>query len=394
MTDSINIKTIILLVDGIDEHVTQSRGVAKWIAELTGAEILEAKIPELTGVIKIKAKRASRGLVSGSRRDARDWLATASGDTLVRKIGHWFSERNIHEGSREVLLISTGSDPAPYNLALGYIWRCACATIMTPEILGTNPFDFAIVPEYEFPERKSNIFVTLGAPNMLTKEKLTEKAVNLFEDYPPSTDKKWSVIIGGDDNNHVITSIWIKKNVGRLMRIAELDGASLYIAVKGNISKEANETFRILISRAPSVQGFFIVSKDSENPLPAMMSFSDELFCTENLLDIISESITVGNRVILMRMDWKRGIKNIVQKTIAIMVSKGAIKQELLLGTSKFEILFSHLIRHNYIVEFGDWMRRRHARLSSDEEDVIVLEEFNEAKRSAEWIVSNWNLLF
>lgn len=50
MTDSINIKTIILLVDGIDEHVTQSRGVAKWIAELTGAEILEAKIPSLQGL--------------------------------------------------------------------------------------------------------------------------------------------------------------------------------------------------------------------------------------------------------------------------------------------------------------------------------------------------------
>lgn len=392
MSALINIKMILILSDAVDEHVTQSRAVAKYLSELTEAEVLEAEIPRLTGVMKMKIKRASRGLITGNRRDARDWLAMASADILVRKVGQWFAERNIYEGSREVLIISTGSDTAPYNLALGYIWRCACATIMIPEALGTDPFDFAIVSEYEFPKRKSNIHVTLGAPNSITKEKLSEKSVDFFVEYPASTGKKWSVIIGGDDNDYLITPTWIKKNIGQLMRIAGLDGASLYIAVTGNISKEAEKTFSILISRATSVQGVFILSKDRENPIPAMLSFSNELFCTENLLDTITESITAGNKVVLMRMNWKKGIKNIIKKAIAFLVSKGAIKPEMLLGTSRYEVLFAHLIRHNHIIEFNDWMRERHIKLSFDDEDVAVLEEFNEAKRAAEWIVSNWQV--
>lgn len=392
MTALINIKMIIILNDTVKKHATQSRAVAMYLSKLTRAEVLEADIPRLTGVMKIKIKHASRALITGNRRDARDWLAMASADILVRKVGQWFAERNIYEGSREVLIISTGNDSAPYNLALGYIWRCACATIMIPEAVGTDPFDFAIVSENEFPKRKTNIHVTLGAPNSITKEKLFEKAADFLVSYPSPTDKKWSVIIGGEDNDYLITPTWIKKNIGQLMKIAGLDGASLYIAVTGNISKEAEKTFNILISRAQSVQEFFILSKDTEDPIPAMLSFSNELFCTENLLDTITESITAGNKIVLMRMDWKKGIKNIFKKAIAFLVSKGAIKPEMLLGTSRHEILFGHLIRHNHIIEFHDWMRERHTKLSFDDEEALVLEEFNEAKRAAKWIVSNWKL--
>lgn len=394
MNNSPKIKTIILLSDGIAEHDDQSRGVAIWISKLTGAEILETRIPELSGVVKLKVSRASRILINGNRKDARDWLALAFADVIVRQVGQWFAERNFYEGTREVLIISAGSDCSPYNLALGYMWRCVCATIATPKTLGTDPFDFAIIPEYEFPPRKTNVLSTLGLPNTLTKKKLNDEAIKLLKDYTLDSGEKWTIIIGGDDKNHIVKPDWIKKNIGYLMRVAEIEKVSLYISVIGNITKEADETIKLLISRAHSVKEYFSENDEKKAPLPLLLSYSDEIFCTENKLNIILETLTAGKKVVILRMDWKKNIENFIKKTIASMVGLGAVKQKLLLGHTRHEILFGYLGRHNYVVEFNDWRRKRHTNPTSNEEETTTLEEFNEAKRAANWIVSTWNTLF
>ena len=113
------LKVIVILSDEIRGHVNQSRGVAYWLSQLTGAEILETEVPILSGVAKARAKRGARSLQNGTRRDARDWLASADGDALIRRVGQWFAERNIQEGSGSVLFISAGSTAAPYNIAMG-----------------------------------------------------------------------------------------------------------------------------------------------------------------------------------------------------------------------------------------------------------------------------------
>ena len=139
MSEGKKIRLIVILSDGIRGHLNQSRGVALWLSGMTGAEILETEVPILSGAARTRAKAAARKLITGNRRDARDWLAMADGDAVVRRVGQWFAERDIREGTREVLLISAGSTPAPYNLALGYIWRCACATVMTPALSVPTP---------------------------------------------------------------------------------------------------------------------------------------------------------------------------------------------------------------------------------------------------------------
>ena len=237
-------------------------------------------------------------------------MAIASADVMVRKVGQWFAERNFYEGTREVLIISAGSDCSPYNLSLGYMWRCVCATISTSKMLGTDPFDFAIIPEYEFPLKKTNILATLGVPNTLTKKKLKDEAVNLLEEYPLDPGEKWTIIIGGNDKNHIVKPDWIKKNIGYLMRVAEIEGINLYISVTGNITREADETLRLLMSRADSIKGYFRESDEKKAPLPLFISHSDEIFCTENKLNLILGALTAGKRVVILRMDWKKNIKN------------------------------------------------------------------------------------
>ena len=381
------IRIIVILSDGVRGHLNQSRGVAAWLAKLTGAEVLEAEVPVLTGAAKARARNAARRLPGGNRRDAREWLAMADGDAIVRRIGQWFAERNIREGTQEVLLLSAGSAAAPYNLALGYIWRCSCATIMTPGVVGTAPFDFAIVPEHDYPERRPNILVTLGSPNYVVKDELKKEAEKLLSEYPPESEVQWSILIGGDDANYAVTPQWIKKTVGHIMCIAEQEGSDLYITTSRRTPAAAVKTLKTLAARSSSVRYLLIASEDPFNPIPAMLGFSREIFVTEDSVNMVSETITGGHKAVLLRVEHKKGLRGLLQNATSSLVNAGALPPNALWGVPKFDVVFDHFARHDALIEFRDWIKRR--RENPDEEGTSP-EEFNEAKRAAQWIVENW----
>lgn len=393
MKENSKISLILILSDGIRGHLNQSRGVALWLSELTGAEILESEVPILSGAAKSRSRSAARKLTAGNRRDAREWLSMSNGDALVRRVGQWFAERNIREGTHEVLILSAGSSPAPYNLALGYIWRCACATIMTPSAVGTEPFDYAIVPEHDYPDRKPNIFVTLGSPNFVVKSNLEKEARKLLEDYPSAAEKIWSILIGGDDANYTVSPEWIKKSVGKIMAKAEEEGVDLYITTSRRTSHEAAKTLKTLASHSDAVKYLLIAEEDPFNPIPAMLGFSDEIFCTEDSVNMVSETITGGQRPILMRVEHKKGIKSKLQKATSSLVNAGALDPKLLWGIPKFDAVFEHFSRHGALIEFEEWMTLKDSSHydDTDTEDASMREDFNEAKRAAEWIFDNWN---
>ncbi len=383
------LKVIVILSDGIRGHINQSRGIAYWLSRLTGAEILESDVPQLTGAARARARAGSRVLVGGTRRDARDWLAAADGDALIRRVGNWFAERNVQEGSGSVLIISAGSTAAPYNIALGYIWRCACATVMTPGVIGTDPFDYAIVPEHDCPDRKPNIFVTLGSPNYVIKERLKKEAQALLSECPSSAREKWSVLVGGDDANYSVTPQWLKKRLGQILNIAHHAGADVFITTSRRTSPAAEKTVKTLAQHSNAVKYLLIASEDEFNPIPAMLGFSTEVFCTEDSVNMVSETITGGHRAVLLRVDHKGGMKGLLQRATAALVSAGALPISALWGIPKFDLVFDHFARNGSLLEFGDWMRLRREWGDAPAEENAA-EEFNEAKRAAKWIYDNW----
>ncbi len=381
------LKVIVILSDGIRGHINQSRGVAYWLSRLTGAEILEAEVPSLTGAAKARARSSSKALFGGTRRDARDWLSDAGGEPLIRRVGLWFAERGIQEGSGAALILSAGSAPAPYNIALGYIWKCACATIMTPSVIGTEPFDFAIVPEHDYPERKPNVFVTLGSPNYVVKENLKKEADALLAVHPSEAEEKWSILIGGDDANYEINAEWVKKQVGRILNLAQHAGADVFITTSRRTSDAASKMVKTLASHSSCVKYLLIAAEDAFNPIPAMLGFSTEVFCTEDSVNMVSETITGGHRAVLLRVGHRKGIKRLLQRVTATLVSAGALRPDMLWGIPKFDLVFDHFAHGGVLVEFGDWLRlRREGGKASREENG----GFNEARRAAEWIYDGW----
>lgn len=381
------IKVIVILSDGIRGHLNQSRGIAYWLSKFSGAEVLEAEVPVLTGTAKARAKAGAPVLIGGTRREARDWLGTADGDAIIRRVGQWFAERNIMENSDSVLFISAGSTAAPYNLALGYLWRSACATIMTPGRVGTEPFDFAVVPEHDSPDRQPNIFVTLGSPNFVVRDELKKEAAALLAENPSKADEKWSVLIGGDDANYQISPTWVKKQLGQILNLAQHSGADVFITTSRRTSPAAVKTVKSLAAHSSAVKYCLIAAEDDFNPIPAMLGFSTEVFCTEDSVNMVSETITGGHRAVLLRTEHKGGFKGALQRMTASLVNVGALSPRSLWGVPKFDLVFDHFARSGSLIEYRDWLRRR--REGGDAEDGLP-EEFNEAKRAARWIYENW----
>lgn len=390
MEERCQLKLIVILSDGVRGHLNQSRGVAGWLARATGAEILEAEVPALSSFAKFRARAGVRRLRKGNRRDAREWMVSASGETLLRLVGQWFAERGLHEGTGNVLIISAGSSPAPYNLALSYIWRCACATIMTPSALGTDLFDFAIVPEHDYPELKSNIVVTLGSPNSIDTEELQESAAKLLVGYPSATGKKWSLLIGGDDANYVIDASWIENNVRRILLAAAEEGADLYITTSRRTSQAAEQALEQLIMDSPNVRYALYASRDDFNPIPAMLGFSDVVFCTEDSVNMVSETITGGHTVILMRTGYRKGIKRILQQATVLLAERDALPRRCIWGVPRFDTLYDRFMRHGVLLEFEDWFAGRRETLFLTERWESQFLEFNEAKKAAQWICRGW----
>jgi mitochondrial fission protein ELM1 len=390
-----NLKLVVILTDGIRGHINQSRGVAVWLSRRTGAEVLELEVPELNGVRRRKAYTAVAKLLEGNRRKARDWLALAEGENVIRTLGQWLLERGIREGdASSLILLSAGSMPSFYNVALGYIWRCTCVTIMTPSVIGTEPFDFAIVPEHDYPLDLSNILTTVGAPNLIVREELGAVASSLLRQFPPQSDRRWGILIGGDDKNYRVSADWIQKRLGKVFHEAQRTGVDLYIATSRRTSKDAESAIRRLAANSDLVRFLLIASVDPLNPVPAILGACDEIFVTDDSINMVSEATTAGHRVVLLRVERVGAMKRKLQKATSTLVTVGLLPKRMLWGIPRFDQTFRSFEKMGLLIEFKEWIKERRRDDMSpfvplDDESEPDPDGFNEARRSADWILEN-----
>ena len=190
-------KAVFVISDGIRGHVNQSRGVAHFLSLITGCEVRELEARPAGFLVKIKAKRAIDK--EGNGKALVRWLKGTGGVSFQEAVKETL--RSLNAAGEEVLFLSAGSGVAPLCLSLGRLFKGGCATIMTPAVLGTRPFDFAVVPEHDFPKSSKNVLVTLGAPNFVTEEKIRQEAERLKELFPPRFEKRIGLLLGGDDGN-------------------------------------------------------------------------------------------------------------------------------------------------------------------------------------------------
>lgn len=382
------VSLIIILTEGIRGHLHQSRGLAQWLSKDTGAMLKEITIPKLTGISRFKyLKMYGRKIPSMSKAGLGEWIIGAKGAPILEEIRKTLFNSAL--SPENCLVISAGSNPARYNLAIGRLLGMRTCTLMTPSLMGTESFSFAIVPKHDAPAVKDNLLETLGAPNSINRDKLKEEARLLSLKYPPGKAlEKWALLIGGDDANYRVGPEWAKSRVNKIMELAVNKGAELYITTSRRTPRETEELLVELTSNCINVKMLLLASESDFNPVPGMLGLCSEVFCTEDSVSMLSESATAGHVVLLLRTDRKRGVRNILQKITMYLSEKGVISRSFLWGVPRFDAMIEDFKEKELILELqesiSDWDMGAASVLSSTP-------EFNEAKRAAEWILKEWD---
>lgn len=378
-------RQVIILSDGIRGHVNQSRGVALWLSRLAGSAICELEIPRLSGMHRFLAlKVRSRTLPKANQKRASRWLEDAGGAALSDAVGRICEESSL--SGPDLLFLSAGSSAAPFTLALAHLYGGRSATIMTPSILKTGPFDFAVVPAHDYPDAASNVLCTLGAPNAIDPEGLKREADALFERFPPARERKWGVLIGGNDANYRVTPEWVQSRIREMAVQALRLGADLYVTTSRRTAPETEEALLELAAEYPVFRLLLLASKEPWNPVPGILGGCDEVFCTEDSVSMVSEAATAGFVVRLLRVDRRRGFRQAFQAAAARLVKKGVLPGRALGGAFRFDAMLEAFKKEGRSTETPPWEEGERSPSSGGGKP------FNEAKEAAGWILRMWDI--
>ena len=365
--------------------------MAGWISRFTGADVVELEVPLFSGWEKFRLlKLKSRTLPVADIIKAERWLKEAGGDELLEAAQKKLYENSIAPG--DALFLSAGSGAAPFALALARVKGHKSCTIMTPSALGTSPFDFAIIPEHDHPRENKNTLVTLGAPNAIFPDQLERSGWELAQKYPPAEGKeaeKWALLLGGDDENYRLSPEWIRRSVTPILEAAVKTGAEIYITTSRRTSPDAEEELARLARSCGAVRMLLLASKDPFNPVPGMLGLCSRVFVTEDSVSMVSEAVTAGRAVFLLRVERQSPIRACLQRTTALLVRVRLLPRKMLWGTKRFDVLFAAMKNNGLLNEIGYDNQVNYTKNAySPPEDGPLL---NEARRAAEWIVDGWD---
>ena len=335
---------MIVLSDGIRGHENQSEGVAWWLGELCGADVKRFRIPCIAGLRRFWwYKIRAFSLKKTTSKRARNWLGKIpGGKAFFSEIESMIAAENI--AVTDVLFLSAGSSAAPWCLSVARVLGSKCCTIMTPSVIGTDPFDFAVVPKHDHPKPASNVFVTLGAPNMIRPDLLETEAKKLVEKYPPRRNVRWAVLLGGDDANYRLSPEWVQREIPKILAKAQNTDADVYITTSRRTSPEAEEAITYSTKNHENVRALILASNDSWNPVPGMLGLCNCVYCTEDSVNMISEAVTAGCDVRVLKMARSKGSRALLQKIAAWFVRTGLLSKRFLFGAPKFDVMISEIL--------------------------------------------------
>lgn len=349
-------KHVIILSDDIKGHYHQALGVAKWLERLSGAKIEQTmQVPKFYGLQKLLNLKIS------ARKLAK------SGPEYSRK---WLSKCGVSAGGfePETLFISAGSSAAPFTLALAKSTGNKSAVIMTPSVLGTKPFDFAIIPEHDYHSSEDqNILATLGAPNHIYEPELEEVSEAFFAGQEFRSKKILAVLIGGSDANYNINPEWTENTFWELRRIDEI---KILLTTSRRTGKAVDNKIYEILKDVPALAYMLLISRKTDNnSISAMLGKATHVLVTEDSVSMVSEAATAGLKVGLIRVPRVTG----------------KVKNFLGYGAQRFDDMFSKMISRNLIIDLGNKPDIKKFLEPPEQKHNL---NFNEAKRAAEWIIS------
>ena len=202
-------------------------------------------------------------------------------------------------------------------------------------------------------------------------------------------ENRWGVLGGGDDANYRVSPEWVRRALGPVLEAGAKADADFYITTSRRTCPGAEAELLRLTEGNPAVRMVLLASKDPFNPVPGMLGLCSRIFVTEDSVSMVSEAVTAGREVFLLRTERQSRCRTALQEATAFMVRKKLLPGTMLWGIPRFDALFSSLASRGFLKEVHyDRLYTSIGTSVSLHPDGPVL---NEAKRAAEWIMEKWS---
>lgn len=303
--------------DGRPGHEKQTQGIL---------DSLSKRIPILTTEFKIEPKTMFD--------EVRDWL--------------WYffcPQQSLDKQEQEFdLLIGTGSRTHIPMLTLKKKYDIPVITAMSPSPILLNRFDLCFVPVHDGLSDSTNVFQTIGPPNVSTAEGRHDPDKGL-------------VLIGGiDEKSHYWNNVTLHEQLLNLFNDSTI--RQWTVTSSPRTPKQTCEMVEVLAGNYSNVC-FFPFERTEKGWVEQQYSLNKYIWVTADSMSMVYEALSAGCRVGLLPVQWKK-------------------------KKSKFRRSEDFLIDEGYVIAFDAWINGKEIRWPSKG-------RLNEADRCAQQIIKRFN---
>ncbi len=293
-------KRITILSDGKAGHVKQSEALAREVI----AKGNEKKPPFETLVEKIEVRFRSRWRRRIFPLFALFFIPWAQG--RLARLRSFLTPESLErlERTNPDIVISAGAGLVPLNLCV------ACENLAKSVVLMKPPFpfnlfryDLALVPAHDRGILPRGHFRIHGAWSGMDSE-ILEVSGKLLARLIPNPEKvRLGLFLGGETRDFKFSLSEVKELLAELERASEKLAGEYLVTTSRRTSESVNQFLRSQLPGYPHCQ-FCVIASEDPRPevVPGMMALAEFLIVTEDSLSMISEALSSGKRVVVVRM--------------------------------------------------------------------------------------------
>lgn len=293
-------KRMTILSDGKRGHVKQSEALVKEFL----AKGSEATPPYEMFVEKIEVQFRSAWRkklfpcfafffipwAQGRLRWLRAFLSPESADRLER--------------CRSDLVVSAGASLVPLNLCLVRENLAKSVVLMKPGFpFNLFRYDLALIPAHDRGLLPRGSYRLRGSLSGIDAETLEVSKRLLARSIKNPERVRLSLFLGGETRRFQISLSKVEELLSELERASERLGGDFLVTASRRTPEAVNQLLLDRLSRHPRCQLCVIPSQDGRpEVVPGMMALADFLIVTEDSLSMISEALSSGKTVVVVKM--------------------------------------------------------------------------------------------
>jgi len=251
------------------------------------------------------------------------------------------------------VVISCGSSVLPVNLWVKKENLARNILVMKPYV-SSRHFDAVVVPRHDKIKKSANIFVTTGAPSLVTQDSLQAEADRLSGEFRiPEGHRRIGLLVGGDTPGLKLDPESFGNVLKGILRYSRESGAFLFATSSRRTPRWADQLLKQTFGGEAHCP-LLVIAREGNRPgvVGGILGLCDTLVVSGESISMVSEAVASGKPVIVfmpsdqakMRLKIQRFLDEMHQeKRIIPVASKGiyeAIQRSVHQGNGQAQVHF------------------------------------------------------